>query len=75
MAEKGLNLFNDVLLNVYLCPLWKKGERRGGRKGSSFCGAPAKTLQTLRLEASKVMILRLRYHQDSQVAICIDTKL
>ena len=36
-------------------------------KESSFCGTPAKN--------SKVMILRLRYHQDSQVAIYIDTKL
>ena len=34
----------------------------GGRKGSSFCGTPAKKLQNLRPTASKVMILRLRHH-------------
>ena len=47
----------------------------GGRKGSSFCTTPAKKLQNLRPAAFKVMILRLRHHQDSQVAIYIDTKL
>ena len=47
----------------------------GERKGSLFCGTPAKKLQNLRPAASKVMILWLWHHQDSQVAIYIDTKL
>ena len=38
-------------------------------------GTQAKKLQYLRPAASKVIILRLRHHQDSQVAICIDTKI
>ena len=46
----------------------------GGRKGSSFCGIPTKELQSLRPAASKVMILWLWHHQDSQVAIYIDAK-
>ena len=52
------------------------GRGEGGeRKGSLFCGTPAKKLQNLRPAASKVMILWLWHHQDSQVAIYIDTKL
>ena len=47
---------------------------RGGRKGSSFCSTSAKKMQNLRPAASKVMTLRLRHHQDSQVAIYIDIK-
>ena len=48
---------------------------RGGRKGYSFCGAPAKKWQNLRPAASKIIILGLRHHQDSQAVIYIDTKL
>ena len=47
---------------------------RGGRKGSSFCGTSGKKKQNLRPAASKVIILGLRHHQDSQVAIYIDIK-
>ena len=46
-----------------------------GRKGSLLCDTPAKKLQNLRPAASKVMILRLQHHQDSQVVIYIDAKL
>ena len=38
----------------------------GRRKGSSFSGNPAKKLRNL---ASKVIILRLRHHQDSYVTL------
>ena len=51
------------------------GGGRWGRKGSSFCGTPAEKLKNLQPVACKVMILRLRHHQDSQVAFYIDTKL
>ena len=47
----------------------------GGRKGSSFCGTPGKKWQNLRPVTSKVTILWLQHHQDSQVAIYINTKL
>ena len=47
---------------------------RGGRKGSSFCSKKKKKMQNLRPAASKVIILGLRHHQDSQVAIYIDIK-
>ena len=48
---------------------------KGVRKGSSFCVTAARKRQNLRPAACKVMILRLRHHQDSQVAIYINTKL
>ena len=46
-----------------------------GHKGSSFCGSPAKKLQHLRPAPSKVIILRLRHHQESQVVTYINPKL
>ena len=47
----------------------------GGGKRSLCWGTPAKTLQNLQPVASKVMILRLWHHQDSQATIYIDTRL
>ena len=47
----------------------------GGYKGASFCGTPAKKLQNLRPAATKIIILRLRHHQDSQVVIYINPKI
>ena len=44
-------------------------------KRYSFCCTPARKLQNLQPAASKNIILRLRHHQDSQVAIYIDLKL
>ena len=40
-------------------------------KRSLFCDTPEKNLQNLLPAASKVIILRLRHHQDSQVATYI----
>ena len=54
---------------------WGWGWGGGEHKGFSFCGTPAKNLKKLRPAASKVMILWLRHHQDSQVAFYIDNKL
>ena len=45
------------------------------RKEYSFCGTVAKKLENLRPVAARVMILWLREHQDSEVAIFIDTNL
>ena len=46
-----------------------------GRKGSSFCSTSTKKMENLRPAAPKVIILRLRHYQDSQVVIYIACKL
>ena len=51
------------------CVAWRR------KKGSLFCNTLAKILQNLRPAAPTNIILRLLYHQDSQVAIYIDPKL
>ena len=75
--KSEVTLFLSLLLIFSLLRLEGSGEGGGGgvgRKGSLFCDTPAKKLQNLRPAASKVMILRLQHHQDSQVVIYIGTK-
>ena len=48
---------------------------RGDLRGLNSVALRQKKLQNLRLAASKVMILWLRHHQDSQCAFYIDIKL
>ena len=60
--------FVSKIFKKYQSSFFKgEGGGEGGewRKGSSFCGTPAKRLQNLRPAATKVIILRLRHHQDS----------
>ena len=74
LANKTVNY--DTQAKVYVLIGWRGGGSNGrGCKRSSFCGTPEKKLQNLQHSASKVMIQRLRHHQDSQVAFYIDTKL
>ena len=46
-----------------------------GHKGFSFCKTAAKKSQNMRPAACRVIILRLRHHQNRQVAIYIDPRL
>ena len=63
----------DGKLTTNICTSGDEGGE-GVHMGSSFCGTPAKKLQNLRPAACKVITLRLRHHQDSQVAIKIDSR-
>ena len=50
-------------------------EGAGWHQESLFCGTPAKKMQNLQPSASKIIILWLRYYQDSQIVTIIDPKL
>ena len=52
-----------------------RGKGLGGHKGSSLSSTPAIKMQNLQPPASKNIILQLRHHQDSQVAVYINPKL
>ena len=75
--EKSYHLFQfqsqfssngKLQLTMSCCERWR-------HKGSSFFSTPTEKLQNLQPAASKVIVLRLQHHQDSQVVIYIDPTL
>ena len=77
LIKKKMLIMGKILKQYLLKTLIfnQQGTGGGGRKEYSFCGTPAKKLQNLHPAASKIVILLLRQHRDSQVPISIDTKL
>ena len=70
---KRKQFLNEISIRRKICSP-RMGGGGEGHKGPSFCGTPAKKLQNLRPVESYIKILRLRHHQESQVAIKIDSR-